>query len=110
MKKNESRRTAIKKMVAGLGGIPLITSLSGFNTSEEGKPIPIKPYGNKDIDNPITAITLGAGSRGNVYGNYGVAFPNELNIIGVAEPIEIRNERYTEKHNIPEQNCITAPV
>jgi predicted dehydrogenase len=104
MKKNESRRTAIKKMVAGLGGIPLITSLSDFNTSEEGKPIPIKPYGNKDIDKPITAITLGAGSRGNVYGNYGSAFPNELNIIGVAEPIEIRNERYTAKHNIPEEN------
>jgi predicted dehydrogenase len=104
MEKNESRRKAIKKMVVGLGGIPLITSLSSFDTSKEGKSIPIKPYGNKDIDNPITAITLGAGSRGNVYGNYGDVFPNELNIIGVAEPIQIRNERYTEKHNIPEQN------
>ncbi len=104
MKKNESRRTAIKKMVAGLGGIPLITSLSGFDTSKQGKPIPVKSYGNKDIDKPITAITLGAGSRGNVYGNYGGAFPNELNIIGVAEPIAIRNERYAAKHNIPEQN------
>ncbi len=54
MKKNESRRTAIKKMVAGLGGIPLITSLSGFDTSKQGKPIPVKSYGNKDIDKPIT--------------------------------------------------------
>jgi predicted dehydrogenase len=104
MKKKENRRAAIKKMVVGIGGIPLITSLSGFDTSKNGKPIPIKPYGSKDIAKPITAITLGAGSRGNVYGNYAAAFPNELNIIGVAEPIEIRNDRYTAKHKIPEQN------
>ena len=37
--------------------------------------------------NPITAIVLGAGQRGaNVYAAYALSFPNELKIVGVAEP------------------------
>jgi len=39
-----------------------------------------------------------------VYGNYGIQFFKELNIVGVAEPIPIRNEHYSKKHNIPDQN------
>ena len=36
---------------------------------------------------PITAIVLGAGQRGaNVYAAYALSFPNELKIVGVAEP------------------------
>lgn len=56
------------------------------------------------LDKPVTAITLGAGARGNVYGNYAVSYPKNLDIVGVAEPIKIRNERYTKKHSIPEAN------
>ena len=56
------------------------------------------------LDKPVTAITLGAGARGNVYGNYAVSYPKNLDIVGVAEPIKIRNERYTKKHNIAEAN------
>ncbi len=55
-------------------------------------------------DKPVTAITLGAGARGNTYGNYAVQFPDQLKIVGVAEPIPIRNERYAKKHNIPDAN------
>lgn len=59
---------------------------------------------NVELDKPITAITLGSGARGNVYGNYAVSNPKNLDIVGVAEPIKLRNERYTKKHNIPESN------
>jgi predicted dehydrogenase len=55
-------------------------------------------------DRPITVITLGAGARGNVYGNFAANYPAEMDVVGVAEPILIRNERYTKKHNIPEAN------
>lgn len=55
-------------------------------------------------DKPVTAITLGAGARGNTYGNYALQFPDQLKIVGVAEPIPIRNERYARKHNIPDAN------
>lgn len=51
----------------------------------------------------VSAITLGAGSRGNVYGGYALEFPDSLDIVGVAEPIAIRNERYAKKHQIPDQ-------
>lgn len=55
-------------------------------------------------DRPVTAITLGAGARGNVYGGYALEYPNELDIIGVAEPIPYRNDKYAKKHNIEENN------
>ncbi len=52
----------------------------------------------------ITAITLGAGSRGNVYGDYALKHPDELDIVGVAEPIPLRNDRYAKKHQISDAN------
>lgn len=52
----------------------------------------------------ITAITLGAGARGNVYGGYALQFPEELKIVGVAEPIPYRNQKYAKKHNIEDSN------
>ncbi|HNF78500.1 MAG TPA: Gfo/Idh/MocA family oxidoreductase, partial [Cyclobacteriaceae bacterium] len=53
---------------------------------------------------PVTAIVCGAGNRGNVYGGYSLAYPDNLDIIGVAEPIAIRNERYAKKHAIKDEN------
>ncbi len=50
----------------------------------------------------ITAIVLGAGARGNTYGDYAVRYPEELDIVGVAEPIVVRRERFSERHAIPE--------
>lgn len=50
---------------------------------------------------PVTAVVLGAGGRGNVYASYAAKFPDELNIIGVAEPIPHRRERFSAKYNIP---------
>ncbi|HNE27780.1 MAG: Gfo/Idh/MocA family oxidoreductase [Saprospiraceae bacterium] len=98
-----SRRKALKTLGAATGaallghfptGLDSRTPLSFF----EENPLYKKP------NRAITAITLGAGSRGNVYGGYALEFPEELDIVGVAEPIPIRNERYTQKHNIPEAN------
>lgn len=104
------RRKAIKNLAFGASSIPLASSaLVNLDSSKENAiAIPIKKYGNPDINKPVTVITLGAGSRGNVYGDYGLQFPNELDIVGVAEPISIRNERYAKKHNIPDQNRFTT--
>ncbi|WP_082864149.1 Gfo/Idh/MocA family protein [Polaribacter atrinae] len=105
MAKKINRKQAIKNILAGIGAPILAGPLYGLsNIAEIGKPAPVRPFGNNDILEPITAITLGAGSRGNVYGNYGLKFSNELDIVGVAEPIEIRNERYAKKHNISKEN------
>lgn len=60
------------------------------------------------LDKPVTAITLGAGNRGNVYGNYAAEYRDRLDIVGVAEPIPIRNERYCTLHNIPAERSFTT--
>ena len=48
---------------------------------------------------PITAIVLGAGQRGaNVYAAYARNFPNELKIVGVAEPRADRRAAFAADH------------
>lgn len=103
MQKNWTRRDLLRTMgllsaggaIAGdaLAGIPMKKFTYGYDYPSVKKP-----------KKPVTAITLGAGNRGNVYGNYAAANPDELDIVGVAEPIDIRNERYAQKHDIPAKN------
>jgi predicted dehydrogenase len=56
------------------------------------------------LTQPITAVVLGAGNRGNIYGRYAVAYPNDIKMVGVAEPNEFRNERFAKTHSIEAQN------
>ena len=58
---------------------------------------------------PITAIVLGAGQRGaNVYGGYALNFPNELKIVGVAEPREDRRAAFAKAHHIAADKCFAS--
>lgn len=108
MSKAITRRQALKTMGLTIGATAL--GLKGFSLI--GQNLYEYPLNHRDIylpvnnplGRPITAITCGAGSRGNVYGNYAAAFPDQIRIIGVAEPIAIRNERYAKKHSIPDDN------
>ncbi len=106
----QDRRKALKKLALGMASIPLIPGavLKAETNKHSTYTVPAKPIGNPDIQDPITVITLGAGSRGNTYGNYALDFPNEMNIVGVAEPIPIRNERYAKKHDIPNEHRFTT--
>jgi predicted dehydrogenase len=54
---------------------------------------------------PISAITLGAGARGHVYGNFALAYPDHLRVVGVAEPSEARRAAYAALHDIPDAHC-----
>ena len=99
-----SRRHAIKSISLALGAITF--QPSSWAKNETGAPILLPNLSNKKpLSKTITAITLGAGNRGNVYGNYAVEYPQELNIVGVAEPIAVRKERYMAKHGIDEKNA-----
>lgn len=54
---------------------------------------------------PITAVIIGAGDRGGrAYAPYAQEFPNEMRIVGVAEPIKERRERVVNRNNIPTEN------
>jgi len=96
-----SRRDALKFLSLATASLPL----SSWARNEKGERIilPDNPL-HKKPKKPVTAITCGAGARGNVYGNYAVQYPDQLDIVGVAEPIPLRIQRYSKKHNIPEAN------
>lgn len=104
IKHSMNRRNALRSMGITIGATvisrDLLAALGNdtYAYSVEKNPL------HRALAKPVTAITLGAGSRGNVYGNYAVKFPEQLDIIGVAEPIQLRNERYAAKHQIPEAN------
>lgn len=96
-----SRRDALKALGFSAAALPL----SSWARNEKGERIilPDNPL-HRPVKKPVTAITCGAGSRGNVYGNYAVQYADQLDIVGVAEPIPIRKQRYSSKYNIPESN------
>lgn len=98
-----SRRDALRLLGLSAAATALPTALEARN--ELGQPI-LLPENNlyKKLDKPVTAIVCGAGNRGNVYGGYSLAYPDKLDIVGVAEPIAIRNERYATKHAIEAEN------
>jgi len=60
------------------------------------------------FEKPLTAIVLGAGNRGNTYTKYALQHPEQLKIVGVAEPIVARNKSMAKKHNIPQTNCFVT--
>lgn len=96
-----SRREVIQALSLSIGaGVWKKFMVEGDSTSQTIW-LPTK---RNDLERPVTAITLGAGARGNTYGGYALKFPDRLKIIGVAEPIPERNQRYSDKHNIEEKN------
>ncbi|WP_223551893.1 Gfo/Idh/MocA family protein [Aestuariivivens sp. NBU2969] len=107
MKSNFSRREALKRIGLGsaavtVGGIGMVNASSkdlvDTQYIEDKKVQPI------NFEQPITAIVLGAGGRGNLYAGYALDNPKELNIIGVAEPIKYRRDNFSKSHNISESN------
>ncbi len=48
----------------------------------------------------IDTIIVGAGSRGNAYGQYALEHPRELRVVGVAEPDPVRRDRFVGLHDI----------
>lgn len=106
MGKELSRRDLLRTLGLVTGGM-LTLPLHGFAETNIRIHLP-NPQKYPAPDKPVTAITLGAGNRGNVYGGYAIQYPENLDIIGVAEPIVIRNQRYCQKHNILAENSFTT--
>lgn len=99
-----NRRNLIKTLTLSIGGAIITTETLGKIADDTYLyERPVNPD-HRPFFKPVTAITLGAGNRGNVYGSYAVAAPNELKIIGVAEPVPFRNNRYAKTHTIPDEN------
>ena len=54
---------------------------------------------------PVTAVIVGGGHRAIIYADYSLKHPDELKIVGIAEPDEYRREEARKKYNIPKENC-----
>jgi len=59
------------------------------------------------LKKPVTAILIGAGHRGNIYADYAIAHPDELNIVGCAEADSLRLHKFREKHKLSKDNCFS---
>ena len=53
----------------------------------------------------ITAVLVGLGHRGVGYATYADSHPDELQIVGVADPDEVRRSRYAERFGVPLEKC-----
>ena len=53
---------------------------------------------------PVTAVILGAGSRGCSYAAYAKEYPDQLRIVAVAEPRADRRKLLADEMNVPESN------
>ncbi len=106
MAKRISRRGIIKTLGLATGSLLAFPS-GAFDENGQALHLP-DPNKYPALDKPVTAITLGAGNRGNVYGNYAKKYPGQLKIVGVAEPIPIRNDKYCTQHEIVNENTFTT--
>ena len=59
--------------------------------------------------NPIKIIVLGAGQRGaEAYAPYALDNPQDVQIVGVAEPRDDRRERFAQTFSLPEENVYAS--
>ena len=54
---------------------------------------------------PLRAIIVGAGHRALVYASYAQQQPEELQIVGVADPREGRREQVAQLYNLAADRC-----
>lgn len=100
MSKQWTRRDALRALGISAGAM---LPFSSWAKDENGQPI-LLPEEKIVLDKPVSAIVCGAGNRGNVYGGYALQHPDQLDIVGVAEPIAVRNDCYAQKHAIKTEN------
>ena len=54
---------------------------------------------------PLTAIVVGAGHRAVLYASYAETHPDELRIVGVADPLEYRRREVAERFDLTPDQC-----
>ena len=57
---------------------------------------------------PVTAVILGAGSRGCSYGAYAAEYPDQLQVVAIAEPRADRREQLARQLHVPEEMCFSS--
>ena len=61
------------------------------------------------MSKPLEIVVAGAGSRGTyAYASYALRHPDEVRIVGVAEPDPIRRGRMADAHDLDDAQCFTT--
>lgn len=58
----------------------------------------------KEMSKPVKLLIVGAGDRGSEYAKYALLHPEQVKIVGVAEPREFYRLRMVENHQIPAES------
>ncbi|MEN8156626.1 MAG: Gfo/Idh/MocA family oxidoreductase [Bacteroidota bacterium] len=100
--KKWNRRDLLKSFSAAAIGAAVAKPALGNQVSQANPTLPEFLINRKyrKPGEPVTAVVLGAGNRGNAYASYAEKFPDELKIVGVAEPIPHRREQFSKRYNI----------
>ena len=84
-KTNWNRRAVLKSLGLAAIGTPL--TAKAISSEREGRLITFREKKKIKPGKPVKVIVVGAGSRGwGAYSSYGLKFPKELQVVGVAEP------------------------
>ena len=79
-----------------------IASLLGLQVDIYKNPL------HQPLKQPVKAILIGAGHRGNIYADYALLQSDELNIVGVADHNAVRNGRFARRYSIDAKNRFYA--
>ena len=60
---------------------------------------------HRTIEKPVSVILIGAGHRGNIYSNYALQKPDEMNIVAIADMNTERRNKFALLHKIPHSHC-----
>jgi predicted dehydrogenase len=55
------------------------------------------------FNKPLTCIILGAGNRGWLYSRYAENNPEQMKIVGIAEPVKLRQEKFRKAYNLEDE-------
>ena len=103
--KNWTRRDWLRMLgLASLAPLAIDASAAEVATRLEIEALPEFPFNakHKTIEKAVTCIVIGAGARGNTYASYAEHSTGEMNIVGVAEPNQIRRDRFAARYKIPQ--------
>jgi len=57
---------------------------------------------------PVSVVLVGAGHRAVKYGSYALDHPDEMRVVGVAEPDAPRRRRTAEQFHVPPERCFES--
>jgi len=105
MSKNITRREAIKNIGVTCLAAPALVDLKPNNSINDVQIIEASSnIDHKKFEKPLSCIIIGAGNRGWGYSLYASNIPDQMKVIGIAEPSKIRQSIFKNQHGLNDNN------